>query len=70
MFVILKANSKPMRCDIGMPANMTLAMPERYVVEIDSLCLLIRHVDKVTVHIDNLDIQYLRWDDIWNTVSI
>ena len=59
-----------MRCEIRQTANITLAMPKRYVVEMDSLCLLVRHVDKVTVHIDNLDIQYLRWDDIWNSVSI
>ena len=59
-----------MRCDIRYAAEITLEMPEGYVVEIESLCLLVRHVDKITVHIDNLDIEYLGWDDIWNTVSI
>ena len=59
-----------MRCDIGKTAEITLELPEGYVVEIESMCLAVRHVDKVTIHIDNLDIKYLYWDDIWNTVSI
>ena len=59
-----------MRCDIGKTADITLKLPEGYVVRIESMCLAVRHVDKVTIHIDNLDIKYLYWDDIWNTVSI
>ena len=59
-----------MRCDIGDTVEIALEMPEGYLVEIDSMCLAVRHVDKVTIHIDNFDYKFLRWNDIWNTVSI
>ena len=67
----MAGKTKPMRCNIDNIAEITIEVPEGFAINIESLCVSVRHVDKVKIDVTNIDVQEIRpWPKISNTVRL